>query len=444
MHAVRGRTERVRRWAIAALLVTSSVLVPAASSHAANSLPLSDSVVTNPPMNDQPVLLGQGRMAASGTVEAVLYRGRFSWQPFAEFRDSSSGAMTNVALPVPQLVSREWANVFYALDGLNHLWVFAGSGPVVARDYQLSGSPLPITATLKTTTSFGDTDSVAGGVTRLASGGLVGVWHQQGALGAQGLGIAYRSAGNAWSTTYPLQFMPTASSVQAVAQHPSDGSIWVLNDPDAWHAIGAAHLTEGVNGLTVDWTNASYIDVGKYGANGPDPENPDLEAAADPATATIAVAYESDTRQIFSTSPVVTGSYPTIARIGADASVSFLQLPVYVERVSALGLAVRPGETWLAYRPVNPSTLTFDQLTVSRFAGGAWSGPTTVGTLADSYGRIGYGPGLVDFAADLADGQLHEITAGFTAPAGSTTTTTVPSTTTTVASSGGCKARKCR
>jgi hypothetical protein len=371
-----------------------------------NSAP-SGEIVANPALSEGLVLMGRGRMAEAGSLTVLLYRGEYSNKPWAYFRDSSTGAVSNVALPVTTVAANEWWQAKYVLTAQAELWVLAGNGPIFVREYQLAGGPLPTSATLVSTTTFGDADSRAGDLIELASGGLLGVWHQQGQLGPQGYGIAYRSPVGAWSTISPLQFMPSVSSYQAAVQNPSDHSIWIFSDADGWGRIGAVHLTEGASGVAVDWTNPQFIGGAADGENGPDPENPDVVAAPDPSTGTVALAYQDDHRTIFSSSPFVAGSYLTVARISPAGAKSFLSLPIYAERVASLGLALQPGETWLAYRPVDLATLTFDHLYVSRYATGSWNTQQPLGQLYTSYEPLAYDPGRAAFAARLSDSKLH-------------------------------------
>ena len=200
--------------------------------------------------------------------------------------------------------------------------------------------------------------------------------------------------------------MQTRSSHQAVAQQPADGSIWVFSTCDSCGEVGAIHLTEGSSGLAVDWTNEAFINDYKYGDNGPDPELPDIVAAPDATTGTIALAYESAHR---TTLPCMgtAGSYLAVARVAADGGKSFLTLPASVERISDIGLVVRPGETWLAYRQVDPTTCTFDHLEVSRYASGSWDAPLSVGQLSAPNDPLSFGAGRADFVARLTTGRLR-------------------------------------
>src|SRR5207244_6201698 len=125
-------------------------------------------------------LLGSGKMAVSGSMTALLYWETFTTRRAVLFRDSSSGANSYVSLPVDTTAG--WSNANYVISG-SRLWIFGGDGPVYVRDYQLSGSPLPTSATRVSTQVFGDSDSRQGDLTMLASGGLVAVWHQQGSTG---------------------------------------------------------------------------------------------------------------------------------------------------------------------------------------------------------------------------------------------------------------------
>ena len=379
---------------------TSSATVSVFNGGTSGGIRLSDPAATH-----GLALLGRGKMAENGTITGLLYWEEFTSRRAMFFRDSVSGATSYVSLPVDSLAG--WVNATYALRG-SDLWVWGGGGPVYLRRYQLSGSPLPTSAVLVSTQGFGDADSRRGDMTILASGGLVAVWNQQGEAGPQGLGIAYRSPAGAWQAPfYPVYFMPTMASKQVVAQHPADASVWVFNIPDAWGEIGAAHLTEGPSGLALDWTDGSYIMDQKHGDFAPDPERADLALAADPSSGTLVLAYQSRVRRMFATNPVVTGSHIAIARIGAAGPTSFLMLPTYVERISALGLVVRPGEISMAYRPIDEATLTFDKLYVSVNRRGAWTSPTILGTLAEAYGLVGSGISRAEFSAEMADGALH-------------------------------------
>lgn len=371
-----------------------------------DAIAATDEVLTNSAVSWDIVLLGRGRAAELGSLSFVLYAEEFGQQPWVHVRDAATGATANVRLPAGTINGQEWTDARYVLTQSRVLWVLSGSGPVFLRKFQLSDEAVPQTATLLSTQTFGDTDSRTGEMILSSSGALIGVWHQQGATGPQGLTV-FRLAGESLFTTARLDFMPTKASKQALAQHPADDSLWLFNNPDGWGRNGAVHLTETTTGLKVDWTDPYFIDQAKYGSNGTDPENADLVAAADTATGTIALAYQNATRKIFSTSPVVTGAHVSIARVAASGSVTFTTLPVYVERISRLGLVVRGGATWLAYRPVDQSTLTFDRLHLSRHSNGAWSAAKEIGQLHSPYERLAIGTSRVEFTARLSDADLH-------------------------------------
>lgn len=357
------------------------------------------------------ILPGRGRTANLGAISGMLYQKASTLQPYAYFRDSSTGATSHVLLATDGIAGNDWANATYVLSS-NKLWVLAGRGPVYVREYGLQGSPLPSSVSLLSTTTLGDTDTRVGDLVSLASGGVFAAWHQQGQTGPQGMGFSYRSPAGTWSTTYPVRFMPTNASLQVAAQNPADGSIWVFSDPDAFGQIGAAHLTETSSSVSVDWTDANFIDSANYGGFGPDPENPDLEAVADPSSGTIALAYQSSTRKTFSDSPtVITGSHVTVARIDAAGGKSFISLPAYVERISRIGLAVgEAGETWLTYRPIDPSDLSFDDLYRSKYSGGGWSAPRLLGTLNNPHGTIAFSSARPEVAARFTDSRTHFVT----------------------------------
>jgi len=382
------------------------------SDAAGNSTTKSQSIVVSnaaPPTGSETVganilPTGRGKMASSGSLTFLLYQPSSGYLPSLYVRDSQSATSSKFAMPNDSLGGNSWFQATYFVrDG--EFWVFSGAGPLYVRRYQLTGSPLPTGATLVSTSTFGTSDSRAEQMISLASGGLVAVWHQQGSTGPQGQGVAYRSSTGNWSTLYPINFMPTKAAVQTVAQNPVDGSIWVFCDADAWGAIGVMHLTESGGGVSVDWTDGTFIRDQTPGQVGPDPENPHLEAVADPVTGTVALAYQSEQRKMFSTSPVVTGSYPAIARIAADRSISYTMLSVYIERVSPFGLVLQGSDTWLTYTPIQPD-LTYQDVYAQKYSAGVWSDQIHLGTRMNSY-IVGFGDGRSEFADRLTDGALH-------------------------------------
>jgi len=366
-------------------------------------------------------LIGSRHIAVDGTLSAILYLDPMN-SPWAYVRNDATGATSHVKLPA----GGSWTGVSYSLRAADDLWVLMGTGPLELREYHLSGSPLPTSATLVSTATLGDTDSRPDDLITLASGALIAVWHQQGSLGPQGLGVSYWSPWSpSWTTLYPLNFMPTFASKFVVVQHPADGSIWVFGNPDAWGAIGAAHLTETATFVHLDWTNAQFISTadGIYNA---DPENPDLEVSADPASGSVVLTYESALRKMFSTSPVVTGSYVAVASIATDGSKSFASLSQYVERVSSLGLSVQPAATWVAYRPIEPD-LTFTTLFLSSEGSGSWTTPVQLGTLYSPYQQILSNPAVPEFVTRMSDGRVHIFRATSASPAPSPTPTATSS-----------------
>jgi hypothetical protein len=204
--------------------------------------------------------------------------------------------------------------------------------------------------------------------------------------------------------------MPSNSSKQVLVQHPADDSLWLFSDPDAWAATGAAHFTETGSGLAVDWTNATYLSKNVLGEVGPEGENPDLAVAANPAAATIDVAFEDANIKFFSTDPAVKGAYVTLAHIPASGPATFDVLPTYVERISGLALSIVGSDTWLSYRPVDAATLTWDQLYSSRLTAGTWSAAVRLGRLSSAYQPLTYTSGGPLVAARLADGAVHVFT----------------------------------
>jgi hypothetical protein len=393
---------RTRALTLALLLAVAGTVLATWRIQPASGTQVTDEILYNPQTSGTPVLLGKRDLASTGSTSAILYLDGFG-KPWVLLRDAASGASSHVRLPVSG--GEAWASLSAALMPSGELWVLAGTGPLELRGYRLSGSPLPTSAALISASAIGDADSRPDDLLALASGGLVAVWHQQGSLGAQGLGVTYRPPGiDLLYTLYPLRFMPTFASKFVAAQHPDDQTVWIFGNADSWGAIGAVRLSEWSTHLQVDWTNANFISStdGLFNA---DPENPDLEASVDPASGRIVLAYQSAARKILSTTPVVTGAYPVVAEISAGGSTSFSSLDEYVERVSSLGLSVQGNARWLAYRPIQ-ADLSFDRLYLARTASGAWESPIELGRLYSPYERVLSGPSS-EFVARLADGQIH-------------------------------------
>jgi hypothetical protein len=344
------------------------------------------------------------RLPTWGSLTGVLYTELVTNRRAVWFRDAATGTSTYVDLPSDALTG--WSAAAAQMVSATELWVFGGQGPMTLRRYQLSGSPVPTSATLLESRSFGDTDSRPGDLVVLASGGIVAAWHQQGATGPEGQHVAYRSPAGEWSALPALTFMSTRSSDQVLAQHPADGSVWLFSNPDAWGAVGAARLVEAGGTLAVDWTDGLFIYSSRVGVYGSDPENPNLAAAADPGTGTIALAYQSADRKYFSDgSRTVVGSRIAVARVRSDRSLAFVLGYEYAERVSDVGLLVAGGDTWITYRPLDGATLTWDAVHAARERGGTWDAPVDLGMGTGD--PVGYGTGRAEVSTRMVDGRIH-------------------------------------
>ncbi len=388
-------TAKGTSFTLSAANVTSTTTPPPPPSGCSNSGTASgsDAVITNctASFGLQQMLIGP--MASRGSVTVTHY-----WEEFTSpgrhwlyFRDSTTGAFTH--LEISDGTNGGWGDSKITWTGNNQIWLEGGKGPIVVHGYQVNGtSTLPTSLTSIDKKTFGDTDSRTGNLLALKSGAVVAQWHQSGQTGPQGHWLAYRTAAGAWNTPQSLQFMPTFATISTMAQHPADDSIWLFNDPDAFGAIGAAHLTEVAGTLKIDWTDANFIaHEGPYNETlgtydyGPDPENPDIVAVPNAAKGTISLAYESSYRTTITGiegSPYA--SYPVIADIKADKTKTFIQLPVYVERISKLALAVSNGSYWLAYHPVDgfpDGPHSFKRLQISKYSNGAWSSPVDLGDI---------------------------------------------------------------
>lgn len=347
------------------------------------------------------------RLVENGSLTGALYMDMAAYQPSVWFRDSATGATSSVDLPRDSYVG--WSYAAAAMTSPTDLWVAGGSGPIVVRHYELSGSPLATSATLLGSKTFGDSDSRPGDFIALESGAVVNAWHQQGETGPQGQHLAYRAPGGTWIELPALTFMPTAYSDQVIAQHPVDGSIWLFSNPDMWGSIGLVKLVETAQGLGVVATDGGVVNPAAHGLNAADPENPDLAVAVDHASGALALAYQSRDRRtvaVDGTPRIV--SRVAVARFATTGLSSFQVAPVWAERVADVGVVVSTTGTTVTYRPVHHDTGAFKGVHVTHGRGADWTAPTALAD--DTVAAVAYGTSRADLLLRAGDGTLRLVT----------------------------------
>lgn len=135
---------------------------------------------------------------------------------------------------------------------------------------------------------------------------------------------------------------------------------------------------------------------------------PYLVAMPDPTRNAIQLAYQNSQYKFFSTSPFVKGAYVSVAQITANGAKTFVTLPVYVERISALGVIVLPDKIWLGYRPIDASTNSYTAVYASGYSNGTWSTPLLLGTTGSTIRNlIAFGVNRTSFALGLSDWTVH-------------------------------------
>ena len=364
----------------------------------------------------------KGKAASLGSETAFVYASFATFEKWLYTKDDL-GNQSHALMP--GLSQDKVSNGEYVLTGPNELWFFSSNdlpafgtlgAPAVARQYALQGAPLPTTANLISTQSFGDQYSGAGGLTKLQSGGLVAVWYRPNpnwtndpATSYVDVGIAYRSPSGIWNSVLPIRVegLPNHMHRLSVIQHPRDNSVWVFSKGDSFSRIAAMHLSEGAAGLSLDWVDNNFITTATDGMNGPEAELPYLATATDSATGEILLAYQNAQFQIFTASPFVKGAYVSIARIDPAGRKTFLNLSKYVERVSSLGLSSVNGALWLVYRPIKADLTYADVYAIGHSAAG-WSAPTYVTTTANSsLDAIMYCADHAAFAAATPDWKAY-------------------------------------
>ncbi len=376
-------------------------------------------------MGDNSTIKMRGRMAEIGNRRALLYARGYTQEKWLYLEDDLGNTSQ---LFLPDLTGDVVFNAEYVFTGDNELWIFSSNGqpaygspgaPGIARQYALQGSPLPTSATLISKVSFGDSASGAGSLIKLRSGGLVALWYRPNpnvttdpGTNWVDLGFAYRSPTGAWSTVFPVRVegLPNHQHSLTLAQHPADDSIWAFSKGDSFQRLTSIHLSETTSGLRLDSVNAGFITQSGDGLNGPEGELPYLVAVPDASRNAILLAYQNNQVNFFSAAPFVKGAYISVAQIASNGTRTFLTLPVYVERVSTLGLVATPDKISLAYRSVDSKDLSFDDVYTSSYSSGKWSTPLFLGTTSnDPYNLIAYGLDHVLFALGLPDRTVRVI-----------------------------------
>lgn len=400
-------------------------------------------IITNPAVSGRLLPWGTGKIASSGGQSAFLYRTESSGDWLYLY--DGSGNESHIPLP-DRFDLNDRANAEYVLTTLTDLWIWSGVlGRSALRHYRLlktGNSPLPDKSARVSVTSVGDQDTRPGGLLCLASGGILAVWHQFRYHPDRRLdiGLVYVHPKGEITTNYPISVpgregTPVAAR-WAMAQHPGDGSIWMFFKRDSYHEISALHLTETLEGVTLDWVKTDFIGRKEVGHN-PEGEYPYLAAAADPNNNAIVLAYQNSRSDVMYVTDgdgiIINGScsrYPSyrmepyffakrssvsIVRVAADGRKSFMDFPGNIERTQEFGLSVT-DRLWFLYRRIDCETTSYEILqrqgeVMLRYQNGEWNAPLILGWLGpekDYYAASLFSsPNQPHFLMRLDDGLLH-------------------------------------
>jgi chitodextrinase len=395
-------------------------------------------------------------IATYGSLEAFVYQKlnplTARYDSYLQFKDENTGAASKFLLQSNQYITD------YILTSSTILWtLIKTSSSLLVSQYQLSGSP-PSSATLVSTQAFGDTNSCPKSLLQLKSGAVVAVWTTQcgnyGGTTYMQLNIAYRNPSGVWAAPLMITLTPdTWKERIAVAQHPADGSVWLFNKQDTGQSIWATHITELSSGLKLDWTNPYFIATRdssgaiQDGINGPGDEYPFLVAVPDSTRGAIDLAYQRNDDLYVNVDPLfqngngifLKGDSIAVAQINTDGTRVFNVSPAYTERVAYFGLSVLgDGSIWLAYFPVNHSSLTWNHVYTTQYANSVWGASTPVGDDLNSiydWSNSGpqWDPGFLIYRTDqpqvvfrAVDGNLHSYNLNGTPIVASTTAPSTP------------------
>lgn len=351
-----------------------------------------------------------GRVIATyGNWKAIIYQkvnSNLRYDTYLYINDETTGAASKFLLhayPGYDQVENE-----YFLASPTELWTFSYqesiNGSVKLNKYQLNDSPLPTSATLVYSKSLGDKNSVPKALIRLKSGAFMALWSQEAVSSAYPttLGIAYRSPNDVWSELYPINPESVSSwpswSQTAIAQHPTDNSVWVFQKRDGTSYIMALRFFEDSSGIHLDWINDHFIAVNtalgyvQDGNNGPEVEFPSLVATPDPSRNAILLAYQSHKSQFVFVDPLFQGNVGNtnqiflkqapinIAKIGVNGTKDFITTGVMTERIREFGFNVDPnGTIHLIFAPIDKQSLTMNKWYHTSYASNTWSSPSLVG-----------------------------------------------------------------
>jgi len=398
-------------------------------------------------------------MATYGARKAFLFtkqNAQFTLDTWLYVRDEDTGQSSRVLLhgaPAYRQIETD-----YVLTSTTELWTLSYDssyygGKVLVSQYKLNGSPVS-SATLISARPLGDSNSRAKAMIKLQSGGLMVAWNEEpwGFAGDLNLGFAYRSPNGAWAVKYPVQ-PPNSTggyiilTQMALAEHPSDRSIWAFFKRDSFAQIGALHFTEGSSDIALDWMKEDYINHTADGNNAPEGEFPFLAAAADASHGRILLGYQGYQDQSVFTDPLYGNGNSIflkkapviIAQVGADSSKTFIPSQNYMERGSQFGMSVlSDGTIWLAYQPINSQTYTWNEVYASKYQGGSWETPVLAGLNYKTYNVASAerDPGALIYRADqpevaflTPDQKVHTFALGDSGPSPSPTTDVTPPTT---------------
>ncbi len=418
---------------VAVLLIALAFLLPQGSS--ARELA---AYTIEHPRGEKVLPWGLGPLAVLGERSAFPYHdGNDDWL----YIQDRAGWESHIPLAA-EMTPNDRANASYAFSSPDRFWIWSGVlGRATLREYRLRSAD---GAVLVRERAIGNKDTRPGGLIRLESGALVGVWHQFRYHPDRRLevGILHVSSNGRVTIHAPINVPgregdPVATR-WALAQHPADGGIWAFFKRDSYHAISALRLTETPNGLQLDFIDPEFIGRGD-GVHAPEGEFPYLAAAVDPERDRLLLAYQNADQKIFQAAdgagnltagfcpPPPTGRLEphafnkgariSIAEISSEGRRKFLSFPVYIERVRPFGLGA-DASSWLVFEPAACEThghngaLEGGEVYASRYQG-RWQSPDLLGkaekidnTLSS---HIFYNPRRPQFVVRLADGRLYTV-----------------------------------
>ena len=310
------------------------------------------------------------RLSEYNGVSAFPYQG-FDFKYYIHIEDGANIRDEQVALYEGYCQHYRMQVVMLEDDELISFW---GIPTIKADHYKI----LPDRLQLLSRQELGDSNTRFMDAVKLQSGKVLVSWHEyviyEYVIGEEmspvDIGFAYRRTDGTWETL-PYARVENHSGIPntqgVLCQHPADNSVWSFTSSDGNKWVHAIHLSDKKDEISVDWVDSRFTDKSD-GDMTREGEFPFLVAIPDPIRNSILLAYQTCDYKFFSIQPFVKGAKICIIEVSKTGGKELFFLhDKWTERLSSFALGLFPsGEFWMAYYPIDPETLSYQDLYLMR------------------------------------------------------------------------------